>query len=431
MLKRDISAIQIRELEPLVAMLTFHIAVLPREQHEVLTGLAGVTFSVLEWTLYESEDGFCRSPLHAALMTVLSEVLNRMPASYFNGIDRSHLFPGPFTPVGREECSVVIDLTSPGEHSTGCYLPPGVVGCCHFPPDVVSGLSVQVGSHSESLLEAPGPWKRWPLASTTFDVVSPDLDIAWMLGGIVYIVNRAPLGELPVRLTNVSQHGVFREGKWSAPYDIAPFCEIYTQFAALTVPSAFVPQIDMDGFCARFDDLIGRVVDFTGTDRRSAFRLVFDIQLPAHETVFGDPIFLEYEHFAAVVVDDAPSPPLLSVLMFMGTMCFPPDMFSEDDQACLGLVAACLAFRKRWSNAAVLNQATSLSHDFQAFWDAIARLKDTTVVTRAIRKLRVSRPKTPVEVWNEFLDELAASTGVEFTVFKRKAEDQALVSLPE
>jgi hypothetical protein len=90
------------------------------------------------------------------------------------------------------------------------------------------------------------------------------------------------------------------------------------------------------------------------------FRFVFDVQLPAHETVFGNPIFLEYEHFQAVVVDDAPSPPLLSMLMFIGTMCFPPEMFSEDDQTCLGLVAAGLAFRKRWNDVTVLETAKLL-----------------------------------------------------------------------
>jgi hypothetical protein len=419
----DATKVDIGVLDSLVATLVFHIGVLPREENELLRALVESTQRVLETLGYDSEEGFCTSTLHALLMAVLSDAIGRMPAPFFTGVDRSKMFPGPFRFPDPGDHSVVVDLTWTGEHSTGCYIAPGVLGSCHFLFDDTSALSIQIGSHSESLLEASGPWLRWPFASTTFEVSTPDVDIAWMLGGIIYLVNTAPLGKVSIELNNVSKCGVFRGGKWVTPYNSAPFCEIVTEMAVLTVPSALISDIDVNNVCERFDDLIGMVVDFVGAERDLVFRFVFDVQLPDHETVFGNPTFLEYEHFKPVVVDDEPSPPMFSVLMFIGTMCFPPEMWSEDDVACLGFVAAGLAFATRWNDVSVLDQAIALGADFQVFWERVAALSDPTVVTLVLRRLRASPPKTPVETWNALLDDLSAETGVAFNADKKAMEE--------
>jgi hypothetical protein len=163
------------------------------------------------------------------------------------------------------------------------------------------------------------------------------------------------------------------------------------------------------------------------------FSLVFDMHLPNHEPVFGNPSFLEYGHFAPVVIDNAPSAPLLSVLMFIGTLCFPADLFSEDDVTCLGLLAAGFAFLRRWNDVSVLGDGIALPGNFEALWEPLAALGDTSGITQAIKAVRGCECNNVKNVWNAFLDQLSHFTGIGFDAVKRDVfedlDDDAVMAL--
>jgi hypothetical protein len=247
-----------------------------------------------------------------------------------------------------------------------------------------------------------------------------------MLGGIIYFVNRLPMGETNVKLKNVVEYGMFTIGQWSAKAESAPFCEIVTERAILTFPSNYVPSIpDIPQFSERFDFLISSVVNFCAGELDRVLRFVFDIQLPGHNPVIANPIFLEYDYFAPLVLDEEPSSALLSVLISIGMLSFSPGFFSENDQNSLAMVAALLAFRAIWNDVSLLDEVLDVAVDVQEFWKMVAELDDPSVVTQAIKNLKVGEEKPHLELWNALLSELDSLTGKEFSRLQCESSNSA------
>jgi hypothetical protein len=409
----DLSEPALEELDSLVAMLTYHLTVLPREQHTVVANLIDVTVSAMERQGYETADGICPSVIDGLLVELLVGAFEHVPARYFQGKDNSRLFPGRVKWPNQRTVTVSIDLSSTGWHSSGYYLLPGEMAVCNFDLDDRAGLCVQVGSHAVSLLRSQGPWPRWPVASSTFEANGPETVICSMLGGMIYFVNRFPLSQTTVTLTNVTEYGIFRDGEWTAGYDVAPFCEILTQKTILTCPADMVHLIrDLSKSCERIDSLIAAVVGFCGGDEGMVFRIVFDVHLPGHAPVFRRVIFLEYDFFAPLLVDDAPSSSLLTVLTAIGAISL-PTLFTESDQGYLGMFGALMAFRERWNDVSLLDEVMDVPPHIHQFWDWISGLNDPSVVAQAITAVSKGGPRSPAENWKAMLADLSSRAGSE------------------
>jgi hypothetical protein len=407
----DLSGVDLGGLDALVMMLTYHIAVLPRQENPLLRDAVDLAFSTLESLKYEAPEGICPEPLHVVLMSFLADAIGRMPAEYFEGKDLSERFPGPQLGPARVNPQFTVSLAQTGMHSTGFYLPPGQTSDCAIDGEDTFGLSIQVGAHSESLLGSPGPWARWPVAATSVEVSGHTTKIGSMLGGIIYFVNHSPLPDIKVKLERVSPYGIFSNGRWSHPYGSAPFCEIVTEHAIFTVPSTLIDSIpNLASFLERFNQLSQAVVTFCAGSDDLLFRIVFDVHLPFHHPVFGTLMFLEYDFFEPVLIDAAPSSPLLTVLMSIGALCFPATFLLEDDQANLGMVAALLAFRDIGWSVGELDEVKEMDAAMAKFWELVSTLEKPSMVTRAIKTIQIRNSIAETDLWNALLDELTAVT---------------------
>jgi hypothetical protein len=124
--------------------------------------------------------------------------------------------------------------------------------------------------------------------------------ISSMLGGIIYFADnfRGPM--TAVKLKQGTEYGLFKDGECVIRYDLAPFCEIVTPRTILIGPSDLVRSLP------NVSEASERL-DFCAGDTMAVFRVIFDVQLPGHTPDLGNPMFLEYDFFDALMLEDEPS----------------------------------------------------------------------------------------------------------------------------
>ena len=224
-------------------------------------------------------------------------------------------FPGS-VPDDAERVSrtLEIDTSVPNWHSTGLYAAPGETIHVTVPEAAAGrGLHVRLGAHTDSLWHK-GSWKRCPAISRRAPLARPLTVAANAFGGLVYIdvPKGCELGTIPVRISGAVEaphyiHGQTDLARWrdeirSRP---APWAELETTRAILTVPSRVVRELDDP---QEIMDLWDRVLDACAdlacrpTDRERAERYVTDVQISAGYMHAGYPIMTHLD-VAEVVVD--------------------------------------------------------------------------------------------------------------------------------
>jgi hypothetical protein len=252
------------------------------------------------------------------------------------------------------------------------------------------------------------------------------MTISSMFGGIIYIVTRAPVPGFQVTFDGVARCPLFQRDEWNvSSFLCAPFCEITTQFADFTVPSAYISEIpSVAKFVERMDFLLGSVIQFTADFQNRRHRVVFDVELPTNVPICGYPILLGYDSIRPILIDDTPSADLFCLLMFVGVLALPEQFFDEVDETCLAALAANIAMSKRWETQAIIEEVDELPPKFKTLLVEYAELRDGQAMTRALVKVRERGRLEGQDMWDVFVNELIMVTGQPCSSIKKRVSVQ-------
>lgn len=227
-------------------------------------------------------------------------------------------FPGA-VPAGAPRVTLdrAMDLRTRGWHSLGVYAPPGevvTVSATFRSGKPVSGLSVQIGCHTDELWHH-GAWKRVP------DIVvrrpiDGRVSLASAFGGLVYIDvgERSDAGDLvDVRVEGAVAAPLFVLGQttpeeWRATIRSAPgpWAELATGKVIVTVPSTHVRDLDdPTAVLKTWDRVLDAAADLAAIsrDRARPQRYVADVQISAGYMHSGYPIMTHLDAAESMVQD--------------------------------------------------------------------------------------------------------------------------------
>jgi hypothetical protein len=133
------------------------------------------------------------------LPTLLIEVSPRLPPEFVKPNHQGKILPGITGNIQLKDFEIELMIEEDVWIQTGLWLPVGAKGvmkCDNFYPDVY----VQIGSHTESLVNCAPPWKRWPHVISILPLTESLVIVASPFGGIVYFVLEMGAFFLPSRL---------------------------------------------------------------------------------------------------------------------------------------------------------------------------------------------------------------------------------------
>jgi len=167
------------------------------------------------------------------------------------------------------------------------------------------GLKVRIGSTTCRLWNL-ARWSRVPEVTREFSLEKPRTEAVNAFGGLVYIVvpGGCRLGSVPVRLSDAVEAPFFQLGRTSlADWRTgglrdrpAPWAEIASDKAILTVPSTVIRSLDdPESLCRFWDRILDTCAAFAARpadDRARPERYVVDVQLCAGYMHAGYPIMI-------------------------------------------------------------------------------------------------------------------------------------------
>ncbi|OHT10298.1 hypothetical protein TRFO_04336 [Tritrichomonas foetus] len=422
--------IEIEDLILVISYLRYHILSLDHGKNSYLSQIIEISFDYLKQSNYEQPEGIFYSKIQGFIAILLSDAIcHTDPSEFENKVYCEH-FPGKYCPEELNNVELKFTLQTPTWHSTGLWLPPGVISTVsissnestksgkkipHNPsnnlqminhlnlsssskcsplvntpntplssspqnsnsqrfPDIsprsdqatsrtsrdeiedyFDDISIQIGCHSESLLESPGPWKRWPVIVDTFKFNDQqEITIGSPFGGILYVCSENRDGR--VRVLNLSFTNVcfcpYYRGKdnWITPKESdVPWGEVQTNFASITAPTSYLKKYpNLDTFAKTLDAMIKELYVFTGSNPKRRFRIVFDIDRPKNGSTSAYPLMLGYDMIDPIFSIDEPSSELFSLIMMLAITTLPENALDPNIEAAFGALTAAHVFKKSW-----------------------------------------------------------------------------------
>ena len=426
---KDINQIDVGELDNVISALRYHIGVMFQEKNEILEHLADIALEALENSNCYENGVFCSTLVQSVFVALITDLMMKLPASYFAGKDHSQLFPGP---IGIPELvteTISVNYTNDGWFTTGMYLPAGHVAKVAVTGDVTETMAIQVGSHTEVLSTGQSGLLRWPSVVNIYRIGPEEFEIGSMFGGIVYLVNDAKgEGCVNITFTDVCKYPLWSEGGWNGTETLeAPVMEIVTSYVVFTMPREYMEKIpDVSEFVMNIDSFIENVVHFTSYVPDKPFRVVFDVELPVEGPICGYPIVLSYETIDNIINNQNPTPGLFIMLMYIGILSLPADFFEDDIEASLATTATGVTFLKHWPDLSPLDYVTiPLPAMFSEIWAIYLNERDKGLITRVLRRTRM-RPPGKFDMWQVFVTELnKCSEGKDYGHLMPKRSDKS------
>ncbi|KAH0791390.1 hypothetical protein GPJ56_004694 [Histomonas meleagridis] len=359
----DYDHLQLLDIDNTITHLRYHIATLRCEENDEIKSLSDASWALLDNTnacgkgVNSTPPFVCPNIIQSLVFALISELLPKLPARYYEGVDRSYPFPGKSGEVELEDFEIHAEFSCGGWFSTGLYLPPGVVATVSIEEVIPIGLSVQIGCHTTSLVSQQGPWNRWGVIYQTYDIVNQKVEFSSPFGGIIYIVAEDFLAdrsiEFDVTFTNVVQHPMYSISDPELINDITtdvPFGEIETQFVIFSLPTKTLNTIpNIEEFCDFFDSLLDDLFVFTNDESLRLFRVVFDIQIPDDGPICDYPIVFDYSYMKGIFFTNGdPSKEIFLLLSYIAQLSLPQDAFDDAFIVNYGILAAYYTFTKKW-----------------------------------------------------------------------------------
>lgn len=473
----------ISDLSTIISYLRYNILCNNRSPNMYITQVFDLSMEYLQITNFEQPEGIFYSESHFLMAILLTDIIDHIDPHDFISRKCDMLFPGEYEPESNELEVVHMDIQI--QHltewaSTGLYLPAGQVATVTINPlrsvddlnSFYEDLFIQIGSHSESLLSSPGPWKRWPKVVLKFPVKQGEIEIASPFGGLIYVV-REPIPTIQTDIQQVFNQSLgcrnnssrsqtstnktlsqsnnatsrlsmknMNEYKYLSldinnvvrcpfyadsehnPHSLvtstAPWGEICTKHAIITLPSIELYKIqNLNVFSTTFDKMIKQIELFVGFSTTRRFRLVFDVDQPKIGTTSSYPLMLSFELFNSLFNIEKASSDLFAVMMMIGIICLPENVLNPNIEAAFGMLAAAHVFYVTYNITSPSEFIYEhISPIFAELWKVYSR-NDIKLIPTAMAKFQ-TRCKMDQFISNEeaftfLVNELSAAAEKDFS----------------
>ena len=288
------------ELDKIAASLRFFI-LLCNEKHycDELLRILYACLDFLKGTDFDSPGGVCITFPQSIMAVLITQLLYKIPMTVFK--DMSFVSESFMGKPNLETSTYILEMTVSPQcwNSTGLWLPAGFIGAIKTDVDF---LTVQIGSHTESLLEKEGPWDRWPYITMSYQLKQGVTKVSSPFGGIVYIgVTDEMKKNCKVEITfdGFARHPralldhpeVYEETK---NIDV-PWGELESELIVFTLPAFAMKNVDTQLYLKKMDGLTTSLAEFLRVPIKGQYRVVFDAWLPAEIPLCGYPLFCSVE----------------------------------------------------------------------------------------------------------------------------------------
>ena len=442
------SEIELNELDSIVTELRYNALCMKQSFNEDLIAVERAAFSYLKSHNYETNEGYCPDVIHSVLSVLLCEIRSKMAAECFQGVDLSNRFPGRAfeEPDDNDFVDIHLTLQKEGWISTGYWVTAGVIsnvsvesvtiGDNVITRDEIMQMSVdnnnvlnqipqivlQIGMHTEALFTKEGPWKRWPVITSTFEL-KEDLQIANPFGGILYIVMSQSSDKpfaVDLKIDHVFPYPRFDFSDpevWEATRERgAPWSEVVSKYATFVAPVRTVRAAkNLNNSVALVDELIEMTLDYLSDTAAHNYICVFDVEL-LDGPVCGYPIIMSINDADQLLNEQTPTEAMFVFITFIGMLALPEGVFDSGIESSLACAAACAVFLKKWPNSNPLDFSHNiLPPQFNEIWDLIKNDNGESF-KEAMKKVRALHDENPdpdsLNGWHTFINEIMNRTGL-------------------
>ncbi|KAK8889514.1 hypothetical protein M9Y10_034263 [Tritrichomonas musculus] len=427
-LQKDESEIDSSDLENLVTTLKYSVIV-SDDNKEDMTELGKICYNFLDKMNFSHDNTFEPDDKQIIILTLLQEIIPRMPAEGITPAKGYEAFPGVCEENDFEDFTMELEIVDEAWISTGLFLPAGTVGT--VVTDIpYPNLNVQIGAHHESLLQKESPWKRWPLIISAFPLIETEVQVASPFGGPIYLIANEPLSET-IKANFTFKHFITypRSVKndpsiWEKTKDKkVPFGEIECDHIILSMPTENIKQLDIEKVTQTMDLLSIKIAQFMCYPLTRHFRVVFDIDLESGAS-FGYPIvFLTSEIMSMFGNLDKPSMPLFTLCNMIGIVTIPEGCFDSTVEGALSATAASVAFKDLYSDFDPIALASSsLPPLFKELWKITVSYKDLIPLTlKKFQDPEYEIVGVPEDTWIEFVRDMCTIGKRDFTKILEKS----------
>lgn len=345
------------QLDDLVTALRYHVIVCGPNQYDILSDILDQAYNHLVNTGYRTEQGLCPLLSHCIMSTLIPDLVSKLPAKYIKASPDAEDFPGLCPNATVENHELEVRLHEESWISTGLWLPAGSLGEIISDPEDKSIFSIQIGSHTESLLSRQGPWKRWPVVSKTYDIdPSGKTEIASPFGGIVYItireLNEETDNRVKLKFNGFVRHprAVIRKPEiWESSKDYqVPWGEMCSKTVIFTLPSDEIRKItDIDKVLEHVDKVVTHVLEFMNASMNRPYRVVFDTQLPGDKTESEYPIVLDIKDLDDIINNyNKPTVAMFELIARVSLLSIREAYFDNLVETAISNLVACIIFNE-------------------------------------------------------------------------------------
>jgi hypothetical protein len=411
-----------------VTSLRFYVTVCDDSHGDELEQVSDYCWDFLRRTEYSTPDGLCPELSHGLAALMLYELSLKLPPSKVAAFPEHATFPGETGESPPSPPELAVQMALDAWMPTGLWLPAGVVGAidCDAPhPDV----HVQIGSHHESLLEQPGPWRRWPLVITSRLLDAAHVEIASPFGGIVYLIAFAENEPAPFTMrlqgfVKYPRNEATDPAVWEETKDCeVPWGEIFAGGVIFTLPTVDLKKLDVAVIDAKFNVIVGEIRKYIGEVPAQPFRIVFDVELPPTASGRYPLVFLQEDIDGILNRFGEPSPELFRAVMLMVAGAIREGSLDDQTGTAIAAVATGVIFQKLFSAFDPLDfEGIPRPTLFNELWEI--QKKDPKVIPATVGRTRdQSWPTWGVQddMWIAFVRELCKIGKKDFTKLLERA----------
>ena len=306
------------QLNKAVQTINNAIVALPFQFEEFYTDLGNLRASIGELIpTAKAPINTIENPLLSFAASIDSRFAKILPTASITAHESADIFPGSVEGnAQRVSASVEIDASYQGRdddfiysqpgrdvwRSTGIYVPAGEVITFVLPEDAVgSGLSAQIGSHTDTLWKKD-EWKRFPEITRRWQLETSQTEAASPFGGLAYILvpEGLDLGEITIEINGgvlAPRYilGETTDQDWldEIRYYPGPWAEFESDSLVITVPSADALNVENpEDLMNLWEQVMDTSADLAAIDqaRVRPERIVFDQQISAGALHSGYPV---------------------------------------------------------------------------------------------------------------------------------------------
>lgn len=257
-------------------------------------------YRYLERTKFRKGSTYCQTDVQrciAELMLCITENIDPHECLMLPDIDE---FPGTIEQTETSSFDITVDVKEKSWSATGLWALPGICMEIEFKNDDWKNVTIQVGSHTEDLLQTDFPWPRWPVIYRTAQA-QKKMALTSPTGGIIYLylTEGKETKSVSVSFTNVIQypHAILDQPSiWDETcFSMAPWCEFDCGAIAFTFPTTKSREADTDWLLSQYCKLVTSIWDYfdVSDEDRIKYRVVFDNCLIDNTPSLGYPITLQ------------------------------------------------------------------------------------------------------------------------------------------